>query len=160
MAWIAALQPLPLPATLRPPPRAVAVAWRRNWFPLSDLAGSVAGADRAQLAGQASGPARAESALVTARVAQQRELRLPGLYWAEADALARAQRWRRWIEAGPRLYELATDRYLGAIECGDIGRVTYPAYGLEAGALCVVIGWREALAGRRIALTVATLPEG
>ena len=160
MAWIAALQPLPLPATLRPPPRAVAVDWRRNWFPLSDLAGSVAGADRAQLAGQASGPARAESAIVTARVAQQRDLRLPGLYWSEADALARAQRWRCWIEAGPRLYELATDRYLGAIECGDIGHVAYPAYGLESGALCVVVGWREALAGRRLTLTVATLPEG
>lgn len=159
-AWIIALQPLPLPATLRPPPRAVAVDWQRNWAPSNDLAGSVAGADRAKLSGRASGPARAESAIVTARVAQQRDMRLPGLYWAEADALARAQRWRRWIEAGPRLYELATDRYLGAIECGDIGRVTYPAYGLETGALCVIIGWREALAGRRLTLTVATLPEG
>ena len=76
------------------------------------------------------------------------------------SGLARAQRWWRWIEAGPRLYELATDRYLGAIECGDIGRVTYPAYGLETGALCVVVGWREALAGRRLSLTIATLPEG
>jgi hypothetical protein len=160
MTWITALQPLPLPATLRPPPGAVAVEWRRNWFPLSDLAGAVAGAERAQLAGQTSGPARAESAIVTARVAQQRDLRLPGLYWAEADALARAERWRRWIEAGPRLYEVTTDRYLGAVECGDIGRVTYPALGLESGALCVVVGWREALAGRRLTMIVATLPEG
>ncbi len=159
-AWIIALQPLPMPATLRPPPRAVAVDWRRNWAPLTDLAGSVVGTDRAQLAGQASGPARAESAIVTARVAQQRDMRLPGLYWAEADVLARAQRWRRWIEAGPRLYEVTTDRYLGAVECGNIGRVAYPAYGLEAGALCVVVGWREALAGRRLTLTIATLPEG
>ncbi len=159
-AWILALQPLALPVVLRPAPRAVAVDWRRNWHPLSDLAGSVAGTDRAQLSGQASGPARAASAIVTARVAQQRDLRLPGLYWEEAAALARADRWRRWIEAGPRLYEIVTDRYLGAIECGDIGRVTYPAYGLETGALCVVVGWREALAARRLTLTVATLPEG
>jgi len=107
-----------------------------------------------------SGPAIAASAVVTARVAQQRDMRMPGLYYAEADALARADRWRRWIEAGPRLYEITTDRYLGAIECGDIGRFTYPAYGLETGALCVVVGWREALAGRRLTLTVATLPEG
>jgi hypothetical protein len=158
--WIATLQPLPLPATLRPAPRAVAVDWRRNRFPLSDLAGSVADADRAQLAGQASGPARAESATITLQVAQQRDLRLPGLYWAEADALARAERWRRWIEAGPRLFEVETDRYLGAIECGDVGRIAYPAYGLEGGALCTVVGWREALAGRRLTLVVATLPEG
>ncbi len=49
---------------------------------------------------------------------------------------------------------------MGFIEPGSPWRLTYPAYGLEAGALCVFIGWREALAGRRLTLTVATLPEG
>jgi hypothetical protein len=159
MPWIIDLRPLSLPATLRPLPRAVGVEWQRNWKPVPDLAGSVDGAERQRLAGNASGPARAESALVTARVAQQRDMRFAGLYATEADALARAEKWRRWIEAGPRLFEIQTDRYLGQIECGDIGRVTYPAYGLAAGARGVVVAWREALAGRRLTLTIATLPE-
>ncbi len=158
--WIIDLRPIALPATLRPLPRAVAVDWRRNWTPLTDLPGSLSAAERAQLAGATSGPARSESAVITGRVAQQRDLRLPGLYFAEADALARAVKYRRWLEAGPRLFELTTDRYLGQVESGDIGRITYPAYGLDAGALCVVVGWCEALAGRRLTLTVATLPEG
>jgi hypothetical protein len=157
--WIIDLQPLALPAGLRPLPRAIAVEWQRNWTPLSDLAGSVDGTERQRLAGAASGPARAESALVTSRVAQQRDLRLAGLYATEADALARADKWRRWVEAGPRLFEIQTDRYLGQIECGDIGRVTYPAYGLDRGIRGVVVAWREALGARRLTITLSTLPE-
>ena len=160
MPWIIDLRPLSLPAGLRPLPRAVAVEWQRNWKPVPDLAGSVDGTERQRLAGSASGPARAESALVTSRVAQQRDMRFAGLYATEADALARAEKWRRWIEAGPRLFEVQTDRYLGQVECGDIGRVTYPAYGLAAGVRGVMVAWREALGGRRLTLTIATLPEG
>ena len=158
--WVIDLKPVSLPAALRPLPRAVAVDWRRNWTPLSELAGSVAGTDRAQLSGQASGPARAESSLITTRVAQQRDLRFPGLYWTETDALARAQKWRRWLEAAPRIFEATTDRFLGQIECGDIGRIAYPAWGLDAGVRGVVIGWREALGACRLSISFATLPEG
>jgi hypothetical protein len=154
-----ALAPQSVPAGLRPLPRAVAVDWRRNWAPSSDLAGSVPDTERAQLAAAASGPARAESVAITARVAQQREMRLAGLYWSEADALARAQKWRAWLEAGPRVFQATTDRYLGQIECGDIGRLVFPAYGLDTGARVVVVGWREALAARRLTLTLITLPE-
>ena len=144
---------------MRPFPRAVAIEWQPNWKPVPDLAGSVDGAERQRLAGTASGPARAESALVTSRVAQQREMRFPGLYATEAGVLARAQKWCHWVEAGPRLFEITTDRYLNQIECGDIGRITYPAYGLDASVRGVVVAWREALAGRRLTVTIATLPE-
>ncbi|OJY71857.1 MAG: hypothetical protein BGP12_09735 [Rhodospirillales bacterium 70-18] len=153
------LAPVALPAGLRPLPRAIAVTWRRNWAPTDNLAGIVGDADRAQLQAAASGPARAISASVTARVAQQRELAFPGLYWNEADALARAGKWRDWIEAGPRLFQVTTDRFLGQIECGDVCRLFYPAYGLAAGARCTVIGWAEQLGARRLTLTLATLPE-
>lgn len=64
-------------------------------------------------------------------------------------------KYRRWLEAGPRLFELDTDRYLGQVESGDIGRITYPAYGVG----CSVIGWRERLGARRLTLTIHTLPE-
>ncbi|WP_372918765.1 hypothetical protein [Sandarakinorhabdus sp.] len=157
--WIIGLQPLSLPAGMRPLPRAVTVDWRRNWTRLTDVPGSLATADRAQLQGANSGPARSESAVITGRVAQQRELRLPGLYWAEADALARAAKYRAWFELGPRLFEVSTDRYLGQIESGDIGRITYPAFGLDAGVRVCVVGWREQLGARRLWLTVVTLPE-
>jgi hypothetical protein len=156
---IIALAPAPLPAGLRPLPRSVAVAWRRNWTPLTDIAGVVSDADRAQLQAAASGPARAASSTITDHVAQQREMSFPGLYWAEADALARAGQWRDWLAAGPRIYTVTTDRYLGQIDCGDIGTVAYPAYGLDAGVRCTVVGWSEQLGARRLTLTLATLPE-
>lgn len=82
---------------------------------------------------------------------------LPGLYWVESDALARAEKGRDWLEAGPRLFNVTTDRYLGQIECGDIGWLTYPAHGLDRGQRVGVIGWRERLAGRRLTLTLATM---
>jgi hypothetical protein len=153
------LAPAPLPAGLRPLPRSVAVTWRRNWTPLSDIAGVVGDAARAQLQAAASGPARAVSTVVTGHVAQQREMGFAGLYWAEADALARAAKWRDWLQAGPRIFTVTTDRYLGQIDCGDIGTIAFPAYGLDAGVRCTVVGWAEQLGGRRLTLTVATLPE-
>jgi hypothetical protein len=158
-AWILDCKPVPLPAALRPLPVAVAMDWQRNWTPMTDLAGSVAGTLRAQLTGTCSGPARAISTLITNRVAQQRDLAFAGLYWAQADAAARAAKWQAFLEAGPRIFEITTDRYLGQIECGDIGRVFYPAYRLDAGVRCVVVGWREALGARRLTLTIVTLPE-
>lgn len=142
-----------LPATLRPLPRAVAVQWAKNYAPLSNVAGSVPATDRQRL--QSSGStARAESALVTSRVAQQREFALPGLYADEVSALVRAQAWRDFIEAGPRMVRFTTDRYLGQIEVGHIGSVIYPAYGCNEGFAGVVVGWREELLGRRIEITM------
>ena len=61
---------------------------------------------------------------MTSRVAQQRSMALPGLYAKEAAAAARAGRWRDWIERGPRLVAVTTDRYLGQIEIGQIGRIS------------------------------------
>jgi hypothetical protein len=156
--WIVDLVPVPLPAELRPHPRVVAVDYKPNGTVLTDIAGSVPDAARVSLTRPVGGPARAESAGITTRVAQQREMRLPGLYATEAAAMVRAERWRALFEAGPRMFEVTTDRYLGAIEVGDLGAIAYPAYGLDDGAGVVVLAWREALAGRRLTLTVVTAP--
>jgi hypothetical protein len=91
-------------------------------------------------------------------VAQQREMRLPGVYANEADALARAQRIRTWLQTPPRLFRVQTDRYLGQIEVGDLGALGYPGYGLDQGAGVVVLAYRETLAARRLELVVATVP--
>jgi len=101
-ACVLSCEPLPLPASLRPLPRAIAVRWRRNHAPLSNMAGSVAAADRQRLSQEGSF-ARAESSLITSRVAQQREISFPAAYWTEAEALARAEKWRALLEAGPRM---------------------------------------------------------
>lgn len=151
--WVLALEPVALPATLRPMPRAVAVQYAKNFAPLANVAGAVAAADRQRLEAEGS-TARAESAVVTSRVAQQREWGLPGLYADEAGALARAQAWRNWIEAGPRMMRFTTDRYLGQIEVGHIGSVIYPAYGCDQGFSGVVVGWREDLLARRLEITM------
>lgn len=157
-AWVIQCQPEALPLSLRPAPRAVEVGWRRNWQPLSGVAGSVPEADRERLQ-QSGAVARAESVSVTTRVATQRTLALPGLYAAEADAAARAAVWRNWIERGPRVIRFETDRYLDQIEIGQFGRVTYPAHGLDAGFSGVVVAWRERLAARRVEITIAGVPD-
>lgn len=156
-AWILDVAPRPLPAGLRPLPATVSVDWQRNWTPLTDLAGSVSDSDRALLAGAQLGPVRLTSPLIAANVAQPRDLRLPGLYVDGVVTLVRCFTWQLFLEAGPRLFDITTDRYLNQIECGDVGRVYYPAYGLDAGVRCVVVGWRERLGARRVTLTVMTV---
>lgn len=151
--WVLSLEPVALPATLRPLPRAVVVQYAKNFSPLSNVAGIVPAEERQKLEGQGS-TARAQSALVTSRVAQQREFALPGLYADEASALTRAEAWRDFIEAGPRMVRFTTDRYLGQIEVGHIGSVVYPAYGCEQGFSGVVVGWREDLLARRLEVTM------
>jgi hypothetical protein len=151
------IQPVPMPAALRPSPRTVAIDWRPNAAPLTDMAGSV-DTERAALSAAALGPARAVSATITSRVAQARDMRLRGLYHDEADALARAERWREFFENGPRAFRIVTDRYLGQMEVGALGAVSYPAFGLDDGAGVVALGYVEQLAGRRMAVTVVTAP--
>jgi hypothetical protein len=73
---VLACEPLPLPASLRPLPRAIAVRWGLNHAPLSNMVGSIAAADRQRLS-QAGSFARVESSLITSRVAQQREMTFP-----------------------------------------------------------------------------------
>lgn len=152
-ACILACEPLPLPANLRPLPRAVAVRWQRNYTPLSNIAGAVAAADRQRLSQEGSF-ARSESSIITSRVAQQRDISFAAAYWTEADALARAAKWRAMLEAGPRMVRVSTDRLLGQIEIGQIGRITYPAFGFDLGFTGVVVGWRESLTARRVEFTL------
>lgn len=155
---ILALEPVDLPAALRPLPWAVAVAWSPNSTPMTDFAGSVPDDDKASLAAASLGPARSESSAISARVAMQRELRMPGLYVDEADAMVRAGQWREFFETPPRMFRITTDRYLGQVEVGDIGAIGYPSYGLDLGVGVVVLAYSEQLAARRLTLTVATVP--
>jgi hypothetical protein len=157
-AHILQITPLALPAALRPLPAAVAVAWARNWTIMQDFAGSVTDDDKAAYGSTSRGPARVTSSDIAFRVLHQRDLRFNGLYASETDAEARATRWVEFFEATPRFFQVTTDRYLGQIECGDVGVIAYPAHGLEAGVGVVVLGWAEALAGRRLTLTLATVP--
>jgi hypothetical protein len=152
-ACILSCEPLALPASLRPLPRAIAVRWQRNHSPLANIAGAVAAADRQRLVQEGSF-ARAESALITSRVAQQREMTFKAAYWNESEALARANKWRALLEAAPRMVRVVTDRLLGQVEIGHIGRITYPAFGFDNGFTGVVVGWRESLSARRLEITL------
>jgi hypothetical protein len=58
------------------------------------------------------------------------------------------------LEAGPRMVRVLTDRFLGQIEIGQIGRITYPAFGFAEGFVGVVVGWRESLTARRVEITL------
>jgi hypothetical protein len=63
------------------------------------------------------------------------------------------------LQGAPEMFEITTDRYLGQIECGHMGRIAYPAWGLGNGVRVTVIGWAENLATRRLTMTVITQPE-
>lgn len=154
MEWIIEAEPVPLPAQIKPLPIAARVAWGRNWGPFTGAAASVAAADRQRLESGDAPLARVAAPGNQARVALQRTLDLPGLYYAQTDATARATVLAAWLDAGPRAIRIVTDRYLGQVELGHIGRVTYPAYGLAAGFTGVVMGWREAFGGRRLEVTL------
>jgi hypothetical protein len=52
------------------------------------------------------------------------------------------------------MVRVVTDRLLGQVEIGQIGRITYPAFGFENGFAGVVVGWRESLAARRLEITL------
>jgi hypothetical protein len=39
-----------------------------------------------------------------------------------------------------------------------LGRVTYPAYGLDAGLFGVVVAYRERIAARRLEITLVGVP--
>ena len=149
---------IPMPAALRPLPWVVAADWQPNGTQMTDFAGTVSDADRARFAAAARGPVRSESTYIATHVAQRREMRLPSLYAAEADALVRAAQWRAFFESGPRMFRVTTDRYLGQVEVGDLGALAYPQYDLDRGVGVVVLGYQEALAGRRLTLTVVTVP--
>jgi hypothetical protein len=157
---IIACRPVDLPAALRPLPIATAVTWRPNWSPIADAAGAVSATLRQSLATLGSGPARVIGSATVARQAVQRDLFYRGLYWAQADATARATKWQAFLDAGPRLFQVETDAYPGQVETGHIGRIAWPDYGLAGSAPVVVLGWQEQLGARRLALTCATLPEG
>ncbi|NKC33503.1 hypothetical protein [Falsiroseomonas selenitidurans] len=146
--------PVPLPADLSPTPAEVLVEWGRNWAPVSSIAGVVEEAERQRLADAAAPVARWGSAVVEARVARRRVLRLPGLYHAAADAQARAEVIGGALLAGRSLRRVTTDRYLGQIDAGTLGRVTFPGAGLQSGLFGVVLGWSEAAAGRRQELVI------
>lgn len=145
--------PSPLPASLQPTPQTVEVLAGRNWTPLDNLAGNVADADRAALVSPGSYE-RAFSNAIAARSTRTRTLSLPGLYRNSSDARDRATELRTWLERGLRVFTITTDRYLGQIELGQTGSVTYPYYGLAAGWSGTVIGWRERIGARRVEITL------
>ena len=152
--WVIEAAPVDLPAALRPLPIAVRIAWQRNWGPFTGAAGSVAAADRQRLESGEPSLARAAASQTQGRVALQRTMDLPGLYYTQEGALARATRWASWVDAGPRAVRIITDRYLGQIELGHVGTVSYSAYGLDAGFTGTVMAWRESFGARRIEITL------
>ena len=143
----------PLPLALQPTPQAVEILAGRNWAPSDDIAGVITGDERAALAGEGAYE-RAFSNTIAARSATNRVLRLPGLFRTAEGAQARASELRTWLERGLRAYRVVTDRYLGQVEIGMTGRITYPFAGLSGGWSGLVVGWREQIGARRLELTL------
>jgi hypothetical protein len=153
--WLLA-EPVPvdLPAAFSPAPREVRVEWGRAGASVATPATSTLAALLERLGSGEAPAASYASAAIAARVAQHRTMLLPGLFWDVVGAQARADRIGQWAEDGPQAWTILTDRYLGQIEAGHMGRFTWPGLGLENGFLGVVVGWRERAAGRRLALTI------
>ncbi len=151
---IADPEPVALPDAFAPAPREVRVEWGRNYTVISDAAALVDDALRQRLAETAPPVASVSSATLTARVLTQRSLTLPGLYAAATGAQARAEVIAGWLEGGGRAWRVTTDQYLGTINLGDWGRVTYPITGLATGFSGVVVAMREDVTRRRVTLVL------
>jgi hypothetical protein len=135
---------------------AVEVEWGRNLAPLGDLPTGAPAALRQRLADAAPPVALYSSGLQRQRLAVPRTLRLPGLYADLPSAQARAEVIGAWIEGGGQALRVTLDRYLGVLNLGDAGRITYPGYGAGAGVSGIVAGWRESATARRVEITLLT----
>lgn len=153
-AIVAEPVPVPLPAVLSPAAREVQVEWGRNYTPSADIGTAADAGLRHRLADAASPVASVPSASITARVKTQRVLRLAGLYSDVTGAQSRAGIISAWLEGGGQAWQVTTDRYLGVVDLGDWGRVTYPVAGLSAGFRGVVVALREDIDRRRVTLTM------
>lgn len=145
--------PAVVPGSLTPAPRVIEMQWQRNWSPSTNIAGSVAAAERKRLEEPGS-IVRTTSTLVQNRNLKNKTLAFKSLYWNEADALARANQWKVWIERGLSAFTVTTDRYLGMIELGYIGKITYPKLGLATGFRGVIVDWSESLTDGRLTFTM------
>lgn len=143
---------LPVPAELQPAPALIQIIGARNFTPLTDIASGVVGTDRDRLANPGT-PALAYSSTIQARVNQTRPWLLPGLYYDTTYAETRAAVLRTFVERGLRMFRVVTDRYLGAMEIGYSGTLTYPDEELS-GWSGIVVGWREQLKTRRLEVTM------
>lgn len=147
---VAPVEELTLPAEIAPAPTTVEIRAAVNWTPLSDIASSVTGVEREQLAGL--GPiASSFSNTIAGRVQIARAWRIPGLYREAGAAQMRGDQLRAWLERGLRLFRVVTDRYLGQMEIGYTGALTWPDLGLMDWP-GVVVGWRERVGARRLEL--------
>lgn len=142
--------PIDIPDALAPAPYRVEVEWGAAGVAVTDLAASVDDDMRARLSSGEAPIAAWASTTILQRVAQQRTLRLRGPYAELAGAQARAERIGQWLEGGARAIRVTTDRYLGALNLGDVGRVAYPGYGLDGGMVGVIVGLREMADARRV----------
>jgi hypothetical protein len=150
---LAKVEPKELPADLSPTPKAISIDAQKNWFPLTDIAGSVTGAERDKVASLAAA-VTASSSVVSGRQKAERTIELPGLFRHQADAHRRVSQLRDWFEGGLSAFEIATDRYLNQIEIGHICNVEYDYYDLDGSVDFTVIAWRENVGAQRIDLTV------
>jgi hypothetical protein len=150
---IVSLKPVQLPAQLQPAPSTIALTAAKNWTPLTDISSSVTGATRSALAGSGVTVSRTSS-ILTGRQSALRTMSVDSLFRYETDALRAVQRLQGWLEGGLRAFEVVTEKYLGQVELGHVGRITYPLFGLANGFSGVVAGWEETQGARRLKLTV------
>lgn len=153
-AILAEPEPVAMPDALSPTPREVLIEWGANNTQLSDVGLATPKEMRKRLEDAKQPVISYASSVIAQRVMLNKTLRLPGLYWSKFDAQARAEKIGSWLEGGGRIIKIVTDRYLGTINLGDIGRVTYPGYGLQNGMIATVVGMQEQVDRRRIALTL------
>jgi hypothetical protein len=151
---IVSLKPVALPSQFVPTPQAVEVVGPPNWTPLTDIAGSVTGAERDALAGSGR-KQRVASSVVATRQLPQNTFSLPGLFRYEADALVRAQQLSDWLAGGLRGFEIVTDRYRNQVELGHTASISsYSRYGLGSGFTGAVVAWSESPATGRVTMTL------
>ncbi|RAI34517.1 hypothetical protein [Rhodoplanes serenus] len=136
-------QRVALPGDVSPPPWRVRVGWgRNNTVQTTDLAGAVTEARRAYLAAEIR-YAAAQDNNIRLTFPPGAEMVVDGYFRDESAAATEAAR-RLALFGEPReLYAVTLAERLYIHEPGEVVRVEFDRYGLDAGRLCTVVRVRE-----------------
>lgn len=151
---IISLERTPLPAALEPVVWRTMVGWQQNYTQQADLAASVSAARRT-FAAEPQRVAATEDAAIKSRHLLAREYGpVRGLYAAEVDAQAEADRLFDLWSTGRAPYRIIARPKAMAIDIGGVAHVKHRRYGLDAGKAARVLGHAVSGARNQVELTV------
>lgn len=133
----------PLPGDLARTTWRQRVGYARNFAVQTDIAGSVSASHRAFIAEQYRIAAAADASVQARHPLATDPIFVPGLYANESDAETEATRLLALYSVDRALYRVQVKRNFWSLDLNDVVHLTYPRWGLAAGAFGRIVELRE-----------------